>query len=308
MSDSTLNIKKRKSSSVNKLPLGFICICILPAVFFVLLFTIYPAYQALSLSMTNTGSIALGRGEFIGFGNYLQMFNNRVFWEAFSNTMWLIAIVPAITIFLSVVFAFVLTQSKLREKGIYRVLFFLPSVLSLVVVAVVWAALLGPRAISPINSVLGFFGIEPLMWLGDPNVALGAIMIVLIWQAVGYYMILLVSSIDSINKEVFEAADIDGASGTIKLFRITFPLVKDNIGIAYVLSAAGTMVISFVLANVMTGGGPGNATLVLLGHVINSMFAGIAFGYAMAVAVFTLAISILLAVVVRVLTYRSESS
>ena len=296
-----------KTKKPNKLPVGFVCICVLPALFMVSLFILYPTAQALIMSTFDTTNLALGFGNFIGLDNYVHMFTADIhFRTAVSNTLRLMAVVPAVTVFLAMLFAFALTQSKLKEKGIYRILFFFPSILSLVVVAAVWSALLGPTSRDPVNRVLGFFNIDSVLWLGDVRYALWAIAIVMIWQAVGYFMVLLLSSVDSINKEIFEAAEIDGAGGVSKLFRITVPLIKDQIGICYVLSIAGTMAISFTLTWVMTDSGPGTATLVLLGHIFRTGFLASAFGYAMAIVVFSIALALTLSVISRKLSYQSN--
>ena len=292
---------------LNRLPVGFVCICVLPALFMVSLFILYPTAQALIMSTFDTTNLALGFGNFIGLNNYVHMFTADIhFRTAVSNTVRLMAVVPAVTVFLAMLFAFALTQSKLKEKGFYRILFFFPSILSLVVVAAVWSALLGPTSRDPVNRVLGFFNIDSVLWLGDVRFALWAIAIVMVWQAVGYFMVLLLSSVDSINKEIFEAAEIDGAGGASKLFRITIPLIKDQIGICYVLSIAGTMAISFTLTWVMTDSGPGTATLVLLGHIFRTGFLASAFGYAMAIVVFSITLALTLSVISRKLSYQSN--
>jgi len=300
-------MNRAKTKRLKTLPVGFVCICVLPAISLVALFTLYPTLQALFMSFFNTTNLALGLGDFVGFDNYIRMFTqDQHFMTALYNTIRLMLTVPAVTIFLALLFAFSLTQSKLKEKGMYRVLFFFPSVLSLVVVAAVWSALLAPTGRDPVNRVLGFMGIDSIMWLGDVRFALWAIAIVMVWQAVGYYMVLLLSSVDSINKEIFEAADMDGAGGFTKLFRITMPLIRDQIGICYVLAVSGTMAISFTLSFVMTNSGPGTASLVLLGHVFNTGFRAAAFGYSMAIVVFSLALALTLSVISRKLSYQSD--
>ena len=295
-------------SKLNVMPKGFIAICVLPGLSLVMVFLIYPLISSLIMSFTNAQSMAVGTWNFVGFDNYIRMFtNDPLFWTALRNTMQLLLIVPAVVIFLALLFAFSLTQTKLREAGFYRVLFFLPSVLSMVVVAVVFSALFDPRATGPINSFLSNFGVEPIPWLGDPNFAIWAITVTMIWQAVGYYMVLLIASIDSINSSIFEAAEIDGATGFSKFFRITIPMLRDQIGITYVLALSGTMAISFILGMVMTNFGPGNATLVLLGHMYNMAFNTASFGYGMVIAVFTMFLALAMAFVSRKLTYRSET-
>jgi N-acetylglucosamine transport system permease protein len=180
-------------------------------------------------------------------------------------------------------------------------------VLSLVVVAVVFSAIFDPRPRGPLNSILVGFGIEAIPWLGDPTFAIWAITIVMVWQATGYYMVLHIAAIDSISTEIFEAADIDGANGATKLFRITIPMLKDTLGIIYILALSGTMGTSFILGRVMTNFGPGTSTLVLLGHMYNMAFGASVFGYAMAIAVFSLIMALILSYISRKLTFQSES-
>ncbi|MCL2864404.1 MAG: sugar ABC transporter permease [Lachnospiraceae bacterium] len=301
-------MRLKRKSKVNAMPKGFVALCVLPALALVLVFLIYPTATAVVMSFTNAASLAAGGVDFIFLDNYIRMFTNDPhFIVALRNTLQILAVVPAVTIFMALVFAFGLTQSKLKEKSVYRVLFFLPSILSLVVVAVVFSALFHPRSTGPINMLIGWFGIDAIPWLGDPTFAIWALTIVMVWQAVGYYMVLLIAAIDGISKEIYEAADIDGASAIAKFFRITAPLLMDQIGITYVLALSGTMSISFILGRVMTNFGPGTATLVLPGHMYNMAFGPAAsFGYAMAIMVFTLGMALVFAFVSRKLTVRKE--
>lgn len=299
-------MKTRKRSKLNTTPKGFVALCVLPALSGVLFFLIYPTINAIRMSFTNAASLAAGTADFVFLDNYIRMFTNDAhFMTALRNTLQLLAVVPTVAIFLALVLAFGLTQAKLKEKGVYRVLFFVPHIISLVVVAVVFSALFHPRSTGPINMLLGVFGLDPIVWLGDPTWAIWAITIVMVWQAVGYYMVLLIAAIDGISKDIFEAADIDGASAPRKFFCITIPLLLDNIGIVYMLALASTMNISFLLGMVMTSFGPGTATLVLPGHMHNMAFGPAAsFGYAMAIMVFTLGLALVFAIISRKLTAR----
>jgi len=290
------------------MPALFVAACVLPGLFFVFLFLIYPLFSAAIMSFTNAATIAVGGWRFIGIANYVRMFTNDIhFNTALRNTLHFMAIVPVVTIFLALFFAFALTQIKLKERAVYRVLFFFPSVVSSVVIAVVFSAIFDPRRGGPLNTALAVFGVDPVPWLGSPTFAIWALTIVMIWSAVGYFMVLLIAAIDSIGRDIFEAADIDGATGATKLFRITVPMLIDNIGVVYILSLSGTFGASFVLGNVMTSFGPGTATLPLLGHMFRSGFGASSFGYAMAIAVFSLLMALALAYISRKLTYRSES-
>ena len=138
----------------------------------------------------------------------------RTFVQALFNTFKLMLVIPALTIFLSLVFAFILTQGELREKSFYRTVFFFPSVVSMTVVGIVWSFVFNPtRGI--LNHMLDLFNISSWKhaWLGEGKTALWCIGAALVWQAIGYYMVMHVASIDGISQEIYEAASIDGATG-----------------------------------------------------------------------------------------------
>ena len=143
-------------------------------------------------------------------------------------------------------------------------------------------------------------------WLGDSKTALWCIAFTLLWQAAGYYMVMHIAAMDGISPEIYESATLDGASAWRKLISITMPLMKDIIGITFVLALSGTINLSFVLSQVMTGGGPNGASSVLLQYMYTQGFVNGNFGYAMAITVFTLAISVALSMLSRKLTDASE--
>lgn len=143
-------------------------------------------------------------------------------------------------------------------------------------------------------------------WLGDSKTALWCIAFTLLWQAAGYYMVMHIAAMDGISPEIYESATLDGASAWRKLVSITMPLMKDIIGITFVLALSGTINLSFVLSQVMTGGGPNGASSVLLQYMYTQGFVNGNFGYAMAITVFTLAISVALSMLSRKLTDASE--
>ena len=161
---------------------------------------------------------------------------------------------------------------------------------------------------SLINKILGAVGLESLQrsWLGDSKTALWCIAFTLLWQAAGYYMVMHIAAMDGISPEIYESATLDGASAWRKLVSITMPLMKDIIGITFVLALSGTINLSFVLSQVMTGGGPNGASSVLLQYMYTQGFVNGNFGYAMAITVFTLAISVALSMLSRKLTDASE--
>lgn len=297
---------KKKSS----LPAGFIAVCILPALCLSIVFMIIPALNAFRMSFTDAASMRVSDTvKFIGLENYVYLFTrDKVFHQALWNTFRLMLVVPALTVFIGLFFASLLTQIKLKERGIYRTLFFLPSIVSLTVVAIVWACLFDPRSGGVINKAAGLIGIGPVSWLGEEKLALWCIAAVLVWQAAGYYMVMHIAAIDGISQDVYEAASIDGAGGARKFLLITVPLLRDAIGITWVLSLSGTIGISYILSSVMTNGGPGNASLALLHHIYKTAFGQAAnFGYAMSITVFSLALAFVLSTLSRKVSYTNEN-
>lgn len=298
--------RQNRPKKAQPLPVLFICISVLPAVILTLMFTIWPTVQALYLSFTNATSLGLNN-KFVWLDNYIYMFHDKSFIQALKNTAKLMAVVPVITIFCSLVLAFVLNQCKLKEMVLYRTLFYFPNIVSLTVVGIIWSFVFHPN-VGIINKILGAVGLESLQrsWLGDSKTALWCIAFTLLWQAAGYYMVMHIAAMDGISPEIYESATLDGASAWRKLVSITMPLMKDIIGITFVLALSGTINLSFVLSQVMTGGGPNGASSVLLQYMYTQGFVNGNFGYAMAITVFTLAISVALSMLSRKLTDASE--
>lgn len=298
--------RQNRQKKAQPLPVLFICISVLPAVILTLMFTIWPTAQALYLSFTNATSLGLNN-KFVWLDNYIYMFHDKSFIQALTNTAKLMAVVPVITIFCSLVLAFVLNQCKLKEMVLYRTLFYFPNIVSLTVVGIIWSFVFHPN-VGIINKILGAVGLESLQrsWLGDSKTALWCIAFTLLWQAAGYYMVMHIAAMDGISPEIYESATLDGASAWRKLVSITMPLMKDIIGITFVLALSGTINLSFVLSQVMTGGGPNGASSVLLQYMYTQGFVNGNFGYAMAITVFTLAISVALSMLSRKLTDASE--
>lgn len=289
--------RKRKKN-----PIGFICVCVLPPFLLTLTFTIIPTFRAMWLSLTNATSLGLN-SKFIGLENYEYMFQDEYFVLALKNTLKLMACVPAVTVALALVLAFIISQSDLKERGLYRTAFYFPNIISLTVVSITWSFVFHPT-MGILNSFLNGVGLHAWArsWLGDTSTALWCIAVTLIWQATGYYMVMHIAAMDGISNEIYEAATIDGAGSVHKLLSITLPLMKDIIGITFVLALSGTINLSFTLSKVMTGGGPNGASSVLLQYMYEQGFINGNFGYAMAITVFTLTISIVLSMISRKLT------
>ena len=233
------------------------------------------------------------------------MFQDKYFILALKNTLKLLAVVSVVTIAFSLILAFILTQSKLREAGIYRTVFYIPNVISLSVIAVIWAFIFNAR-MGILNNFLDRVGLGMLKrdWLGDSNTALWCIGVVMIWQAVGYYMIMHIAAIDGISREIYEAATIDGAGKARQLLSITVPLIKNIIGRTFILAVSGTLGMSLSLDKVMTGGGPNGASSVLTYYMYRQGMMQGNYGYAMAITVFTLIMSLGLSLLTEAITEK----
>ena len=177
------------------------------------------------------------------------MFHDKSFIQALINTAKLMAVVPVITIFCSLVLAFVLNQCKLKEMVLYRTLFYFPNIVSLTVVGIIWSFVFHPN-VGIVNKILGAVGLESLQrsWLGDSKTALWCIAFTLLWQAAGYYMVMHIAAMDGISPEIYESATLDGASAWRKLISITMPLMKDIIGITFVQSIGTFLFVSAVFS------------------------------------------------------------
>ena len=256
---------------------------------------IVPMVNAIYLSFTSSTALSVGfNSKFVFLDNYKYMFQDKDFLQALFNTLKLMLVIPAVTIFLSLVFAFILTQGQLKEKSFYRTVFFFPSIVSMTVVGIVWSFVFNPtRGI--LNHMLDLFHLSTWKhaWLGEGKTALWCIGAALVWQAIGYYMVMHVAS-------------IDGATGVQKFFKITIPLLRRSIGTTYILSLSGTINLSFTLSNVMTGGGPNGASSVLLQYMYTQGMRNANFGYAMAIAMFTLILAIVLAMISKKVSSEKE--
>lgn len=266
----------------------FIAVCTLPAFLLTLVFMIIPTIKVFSMSFYNVTGISQSAG-FILLENYQYLLKDDNFHQALKNTLLLMLTVPVFTLILALVFAFLLTQGKIREKSFYRTVFFFPSVISLPVVGIIWSFIFHPN-MGIVNSLLEKAGLGMLArpWLGDGKTVLGAIAVTMIWQAAGYYMVMYIAGIDGIPPEVYESAVMDGANAFHRLVRITIPMLWEIIRITIVFAIGGVINLSFLIVAVMTNGGPGGASMVLLQYMYMQAFRNSNFGYAMSIAVFTL--------------------
>ncbi len=274
---------------------------LLPALLLYGLFVVYPYLQAMYVSLTSWSGVS-PTPRFIGLRNFQRLFGDQYFWNALRHNASYLAVLPLVIIAFAFFLAFVLTQG-VPLRGFYRVAFFFPQVMSVVAVGVLWNFVYHPT-LGLLSALLRALGISnPPTWLGDPGTALGAISAVVVWQAVGFYMVFFIAGMEAIPITFYEAARIEGASGWQMFWRVTLPLLWENTRVALVFLAIGALDM-FGITQTMTEGGPSRATDVLATYLYQNAFTHSQFGYATAIAVTLFAIVFLLSILVMRVTAR----
>jgi len=281
---------------------------ILPTVFFVILFTVWPTilsiYQSFFRQRLN---IARFRDPtFIGLENYIDLFTDDRFLRVLSNTfLYVLGTVP-ISVVLAFLFA-LLVNRKLRGIGLARLFFFYPTVLPLVSAATVWMFFFTPDY-GLLNSVLRLLGYSgPENWTGNPHLALLAVMIVAIWKNGGYYMIFYLAGLQNLPTDVFEAAALDGANWWQQLWRIAFPLLRRTTLFITTISFIGAFqTVDHIF--VLTQGGPSRASTVLLFYLWQERFEHQNIGRAATLTVILVAVLLIFTITNFVLSERKEES
>jgi multiple sugar transport system permease protein len=254
----------------------------LPWILGLIIFWGGPILASLYFSFTNYEII--GTPKWVGLDNYVRMFtNDNLFWPSLGRTFTFTVIYVPVTILGSLLLAVLLNQ-KLKGTNIYRTIFFVPHLIPAVAIAVVWIYLMQPR-FGPINTVLRGIGIaEPPNWLAAADSALLAVTLINVWAGVGgNTMLIFLAGLQGVPKELYEAADMDGASGLRKFWNVTIPLMTPTIYLNLVLAVIAALKV-FTTAWVATAGGPSYATWFLALHIYTEAFQYFRLGYGSAIA------------------------
>lgn len=257
-----------------------------------LIYVISPYAQAFYISMTDWRGVT-ANPRFIGLENYERLLGDEVFWKAALHNGLLLVLLPVITIVIALFFAFLLNVGGgqrgvegIRGSKFYRVVFFFPQVLAVAVIAVLFQQVFRPDGSGMLNGPLMALGAKPLGFLSDPSIAPWSVLGVLVWQAVGFYVVLFSAGLASIPTDMFEAAQIDGAGRVSLFFRVTLPLLWDTVQVAWVYLGILALDV-FAIVWVMTDqhGGPDYSTTVMAAEIYRTAFQGFRFGYASALGV-----------------------
>lgn len=283
---------------------AYIIICIMPAVVLFTIFMIIPTINVFRMSLYKWGGFTNNK-TFVGLSNFKILFQDENLYRSFQNTILLIVIVTIVTISLALMFASILTRMKIKGQNFFRVIFYIPNILSIIVISAIFSAIYDPTN-GLLNSILQIFRGEKdaILWLGNQKVVIFSIAIALIWQAVGYYMVMYMASMASIPDSIYESASLEGAGEKLMFFQLTVPLIWTNIRTTLTFFIISTINLSFLLVKALTGGGPDGATEVFLSYMYKQAYTNSSYGYGMAIGVIVFLFSFGLAAAVNFVTKR----
>jgi multiple sugar transport system permease protein len=277
-----------------------------PALLVLTLFFFLPVLAALAMSLTDFDLYALvdyDNLRFVGFQNYVRLLQEPLFWKSLGNTLYFVGLGVPLSIATSLAAALLVNAKVARCRGFFRTVYFAPVVTTLVAVAVVWRYIFHTRY-GFLNYALSFVGIDPIDWMGDPQWAMPAIVILAVWKNFGYNMIILLAALQTIPEDLYEAARIDGASSW-QLFRhVTLPGLGPVLLLVSILTMTGYFQL-FAEPYVMTEGGPLQSTLSVLYFMYEEGFKWWNLGRASSVA-FLLFVLMFLVTLVQLRLARTE--
>jgi N-acetylglucosamine transport system permease protein len=243
--------------------------------------------------------------EFVGLENFKKLMSDTNFLRTFQNTILLVVCVTVVTMALSLIFAAIISREKIKGENFFRVIFYIPNILSIVIISAIFSAIYDPTN-GLLNSFLSIFKGDknPILWLGDQKIVIFSLVIALIWQAIGYYMVMYMASMASVPESLYESADLEGASHVQQFFSITLPLIWTNIRTTLSFFVISTINLSFQLVKVLTGGDPDGATEVFLSYMYKQAYTNSSYGYGMAIGVIVFLFSFGLAAMISFVTKR----
>ncbi len=277
----------------------FIALCVAPATILFFIFMVLPTLNVFRMSLFERGAYSTTE-TFVGLSNFTTLFKDVKFISAMQNTILLIVTVTLITFFFAILFAAILTREKIKGQNFFRVIFYIPNILSVVVIAGIFSAIYKPEN-GMLNSVLSFLSGHDVMilWKGQQMVVI-SIIIAMVWQAIGYYMVMYMASMSAVPVDLYESASLDGAGRIAQFFQITLPLIWTNIRTTLTFFIISTINMAFLFVKAMVAKGMAD---VGLSFMYTQKDAGL-YGYSMAAGVVIFLFSFLLSAMVNKVTKR----
>ena len=262
-----------------------------PALLILAVSSFWPVLQAIYLSFTDYDII--GAPNFIGLKNYEQLWRDQLFWKVLVNTLiYMVVVVPSLVIL--PLFLAILVNQKLRGIQFFRAAYYVPVIVSVVVAGIAWKWIYAENGL--LNYFTSIFTSVKIPWLTNSSTAIFAIIAVTIWKGLGYYMVIYLAGLQTIPKDLYEAAAIDGSDGWRKHLDITIPMLKPYIVLVTVISAIAAMKV-FEEVYVMSRGGPANSSKTVVYYLYEKGFSSLEMGYASAIGVVLFLVVFLLSVI-----------
>ncbi len=281
----------------------FIFLCVAPAVILFTVFMVVPTLNVFRMSLFERGAYSPTE-TFVGLNNFEVLFQDAKFIRSMQNTILLIVVVTIITFFFALTFAAILTREKIKGQDFFRVIFYIPNILSIVVISGIFSAIYKPEN-GMLNTLLSFFAGDTVQVLWkDAKLVMVSIIIAMVWQAIGYYMVMYMASMSAVSLSLYESASLDGAGRITQFFQITIPLIWTNIRTTLTFFIISNINMAFLFVKAMTSGGPGGASEVALSFMYNQKDAGL-YGYSMAAGVVIFLFSFALSALVNRATKRT---
>ena len=280
---------------------GFVFACVAPAVILFAIFMVWPTFNVFRLSLFQRSTFN-PQETFIGLKNFQMLRKDAAFIRSMQNMLLLIVMVTIFTMGTALIFAGILTREKLKGQDFFRIVFYIPNILSVVVISGIFSAIYAPDDTGMLNSILRLFGGENVAWKGEQNV-MTSIVIAMVWQAIGYYMVMYMSSMAAVPESLYESAGLDGANRIAQFFQITIPLIWTNIRTTLTFFVISTINMAYLFVTAMTGGGPNRASNVALFYMYEQKNKS-GYGYAMAIGVVIFLVSFGLSALVNKVTER----
>ncbi|WP_101842109.1 carbohydrate ABC transporter permease [Halobacillus sp. Marseille-P3879] len=284
----------------------FLAFCLVPTFIMFSIFTLYPLFSGLYYSFFEWSGASQDK-TFIGFDNYIKLFNDSIIPRTIYHDYFLVATKVVGIMVLALFFAVALTQLKIKEAPFYRIVFFFPNIMSVVVIGILWAFIYNP-SMGLVNSGLEAIGLETWTraWLGNEDWALASLVLPSVWAGIGLFMLMLMGGIANVSKSYYEAAEIDGANEWQQFWKVTLPLVWPQIKISILYIVITTLNGSFIIVQIMTGGGPNNSTHVMGSYLYQQAFRQYDFGYGATIGVMILIISLVTVLILQFLMRRER--
>lgn len=275
----------------------------MPAMLVIFLFVGIPFLMCIYYSFQKWNGIQKG-STFIGFKNYIRAFTNDTTFSSSISYTLIYAVLTVIFInILAILFSVLLEQSRIRGKGFFRAAFYVPNIISLIIIGFIWKFIYS-RAFESIHDATGaaLFGWS---WLGEPNLAVISTVMVTVWQSLGFYMLIYIAGLQSVPDDLLEAATIDGAGKIRQFFSITLPMIMPSITVCTFYSIANSLKM-FELIFSLTGGGPGTATTSVALDIYNTAFNSNQYGYGSAKSVILFIMVAIITIIQVTITKRKE--